>query len=91
MGASDESPSAVKKAMTMKNQKMGSTGGSPTKLGGTTGKGLKLTGKARRHAKHKEEEENDSPSKKKESGLVSPTSISMQNTFIIMNADESFD
>jgi hypothetical protein len=37
-----------------------------------------------------------SPSKKKEgekqeSGLVSPTSIQMQNTFIIKNADESFD
>jgi hypothetical protein len=28
---------------------------------------------------------------KKESGLVSPTSISMQNSFIIKNADESFD
>ena len=38
-----------------------------------------------------------SPSKKggdddkKESGLASPTSISMQNSFIIKNADESFD
>ena len=37
-----------------------------------------------------------SPSKKKEnekheSGLISPTSIQMQNTFIIKNADESFD
>ena len=28
---------------------------------------------------------------KHESGLVSPTSISMQNSFIIKNADESFD
>ena len=28
---------------------------------------------------------------KQESGLVSPTSISMQNSFIIKNADESFD
>lgn len=28
---------------------------------------------------------------KKESGLASPTSISMQNSFIIQNADESFD
>ena len=27
----------------------------------------------------------------KESGLASPTSISMQNSFIIKNADESFD
>lgn len=49
-----------------------------------------MTAKARR---------NKSPSKgdgeggkdKKESGLASPTSISMQNTFIIKNADESFD
>lgn len=37
-----------------------------------------------------------SPSKKgdddkQESGLVSPTSIRLQNTFIIKNADESFD
>ncbi len=28
---------------------------------------------------------------KKDSGLASPTSISMQNSFIIQNADESFD
>ena len=28
---------------------------------------------------------------KKDSGLTSPTSISMQNTFIIKNAGESFD
>jgi len=28
---------------------------------------------------------------KQESGLKSPTSINMQNTFIIKNADESFD
>lgn len=27
----------------------------------------------------------------KESGLASPTSISMQNSFIIKNADESFE
>ena len=27
----------------------------------------------------------------KEGGLASPTSISMQNSFIIKNADESFD
>ena len=31
------------------------------------------------------------PADKHESGLVSPTSISMQNSFIIKNADESFD
>jgi len=27
----------------------------------------------------------------KESGLASPTSVSMQNSFIIKNADETFD
>ena len=36
----------------------------------------------------KKEEKKD---EKKESGLASPTSISMQNSFIIQNADESFD
>ena len=30
-------------------------------------------------------------SEKQESALISPTSISMQNSFIIKNADESFD
>ena len=33
----------------------------------------------------------DKKEEKKESGLVSPTSISMQSSFIIQNADESFD
>ena len=36
----------------------------------------------------KKEEKKD---EKKESGLASPTSISMQNSFIIQNADETFD
>lgn len=72
-------------------------GGSPTKLGNTQSPGkktmkasaLKPMGLKRRTGK--------SPSKNvgekdtKESGLASPTSISMQNSFIIKNADESFD
>lgn len=33
----------------------------------------------------------DDDKDKKESGLASPTSISMQNSFIIKNADESFE
>ena len=50
----------------------------------------KLTAKARKAAltlgaEPEEKEE------KKESGLATPTSISMQTTFIITNADESFD
>ena len=74
--------------------------GSPSKLGGTfgspskTGKGLSLTAKARRAGKSPKkggDAVEGSKEKKKESGLASPTSISMQNTFIIMNADESFD
>lgn len=74
-------------------QKSVTQGGSPSKLGGSptkTGKGLSLTAKARRAGK-KDNVEDGSKEKKKESGLASPTSISMQNTFIIMNADESFD
>lgn len=53
---------------------------------------MSLTAKARRAGKNANEgEQEGSKEKKKESGLASPTSISMQNTFIIMNADESFD
>ena len=48
----------------------------------------KLTAKARRAGKKPGEEE---AQEKKESGLASPTSISMQNSFIIKNADDSFD
>ena len=78
-------------------QKGKNTNASPAKLGNTMSKTAtkspsKLTSKARRAGK--------SPSKKgdgfgdkdqEESGLSSPTSVSMQNTFIIKNADESFD
>jgi hypothetical protein len=48
----------------------------------------KLTAKARRAGKKPGEEEEK---EKKESGLASPTSIYMQNSFIIKNADDSFD
>ena len=68
---------------------------SPSKLPGDspnkTGKSAspsKLTAKARRAGKKPGEEE---AKEKKESGLASPTSISMQNSFIIKNADDSFD
>ena len=50
----------------------------------------KLTAKARRAALTNTTEKEDKE-EKKESGLATPTSISMQNTFIITNADESFD
>jgi hypothetical protein len=78
-------------------------GASPTKLGGSfanSGKSpmkntMKLTAKARRtgHSpKKKEGASNGGDHKEKqESGLVSPISVSMQNTFIIKSADESFD
>jgi hypothetical protein len=83
----------------MKMTKSSNQAGSPSKLGGTfgspskTGKNLSLTAKARRAGKSpkKGDQVEGSKEKKKESGLASPTSISMQNTFIIMNADESFD
>lgn len=52
----------------------------------------KLTSKARRAGKSpKKAGEAGDTKEKKESGLASPTSITMQNTFIIKNADESFD
>jgi len=83
----------------MKMTKSTNQGGSPSKLGGTfgspskTGKGMSLTAKARRAGKSPKKGDviEGSKEKKKESGLASPTSISMQNTFIIMNADDSFD
>lgn len=49
-----------------------------------------MTAKARRAALTNTTEKEDKE-EKKESGLATPTSISMQNTFIITNADESFD
>ena len=36
-------------------------------------------------------EKKEGGEEEKESGLASPTSITMQNSFIIKNADESFD
>jgi hypothetical protein len=67
-----------------KNAQARNQGGmSPSKLGKSP---TKKRG-ASPMKKHKEEEKG----KKKESGLASPTSISMQNSFIIKNADESFD
>lgn len=74
---------------------------SPTKLGGSYGspsKSLKspakLTAKARKAGKSPKKTGDHAGQDKvevKESGLASPTSISMQNSFIIKNADESFE
>lgn len=84
MRAEQESPSAI--------TKQGTLGGSPTKMGRKSMSPSKLNKSPLKRKK--------SPSKKlgvegtankRESGLMSPTSITMQNTFIIKNADESFD
>lgn len=49
---------------------------------------MNLTAKARKAGKSPKK---GNEKEEKESGLASPTSISMQNSFIIKNADESFD
>ena len=79
----------------------GAPGQSPTKIGGnqfgspTKSKASpsKLTSKARRAGKSPQKKTDGAAEvkDKKESGLASPTSITMQNSFIIKNADESFD
>ena len=89
-----ESPGLkMKKQMTLGGQ-------SPTKLGGTYGGSpSKLNNKSPQKKTTKKlgkspKKKNDAASEdteKKESGLASPTSISMQNSFIIKNADESFE
>jgi len=61
--------------------------GSPSK---TNKSPSKTTTKGRHGGKSPSKKDNQAASKQ-ESGLVSPTSISMQNSFIIKNADESFD
>lgn len=75
-------------------------GNSPSKIGGQTfgspnktnnKSPSKLTAKARRAGKSPKKSGETESKDKKESGLASPTSISMQNSFIIKNADESFD
>ena len=83
----EESPTLRKGTMTTKQN----TYGSPSKT--NKGSPSKLTIKARRTGRSptKKNKEQDETKDKKESGLASPTSISMQNSFIIKNADESFD
>jgi hypothetical protein len=80
----DESPSAIKKL---------ETNASPTKTKknnfASAAKSPSKTIAARKKAMLGLDKEDAGV--KKESGLASPTSISMQNTFIIKNADESFD
>ena len=94
-GAETESPGLkLNKQMTMAKDS------SPSKIGkfGASNKSpnkspTKLTTKLRRPGKspQKKKEGAAEEDKKKETGLASPTSISMQNSFIIQNADESFD
>jgi hypothetical protein len=82
----DESPSAINKQNTL-------AGSSPMKRRGTMVSPSKLTKsptKLRKKSPSKKTGDG-STGEKKESGLISPTSISMQNTFIIKNADDSFD
>jgi len=50
-----------------------------------------LTSKARRAGATSVKKDGAQETDEKESGLASPTSISMQQSFIIKNADESFD
>jgi hypothetical protein len=52
---------------------------------------LKIAAKARKtgHSPHKKD--HGETKETKESVLASPTSINMKNSFIIKNADESFD
>ena len=64
---------------------------SPTKrrnlMGTTNTPGLKKGGTLKSPSKIKE----PGSATEKQDGLSSPTSISMQNTFLIKNADTSFD
>lgn len=69
-------------------------GASPTKTGGMGASQIAKgqTAKTRKSGKSPTKKNlHDDKQEKKESGLASPTSISMQNSFIIKNADESFD
>lgn len=67
---------------------------SPSPLKKTMNKGATLTAKKGQLTLDKTasiKKDKEAPADKKETGLASPTSISMQNSFIIQNADESFD
>jgi hypothetical protein len=90
-----ESPGLkVRKQQTMAatSPTKGGSYGSPTKLGSKSpSKTLKQTKKVGKSPKKKESVGTEEDKEKKESGLASPTSISMQNSFIIKNADESFE
>mgnify|MGYP001947528060 CR=1 FL=1 len=87
--------------MKLKTQKTLNAGASPTKVG-TYGSPSKLNSKSPQKTMKSTKKMGKSPKKhkggeeaedkeQKESGLASPTSISMQNSFIIKNADESFE
>ena len=57
----------------------------------TLNKGATMTSKKAATVDKTVKKEDKKETEKKDSGLASPTSISMQNSFIIQNADESFD
>lgn len=68
------------------------TFGSPSKIGSKSpSKTMKGTAKKAGKSPKKKSDAVEDDKEKKESGLASPTSISMQNSFIIKNADESFE
>ena len=68
--------------------KMGKIYGSPSK---TLKSPMKLTAIVRKAGKSPHKKDHGEIKENKESGLASPTSINMKNSFIIKNADESFD
>jgi hypothetical protein len=84
-----ESPT-LRKQTTLAAQsptKVGTFSKSPTKTMKATAKKGNIT----KSPKKKVDVAGEEDKEKKESGLASPTSISMQNSFIIKNADESFE
>lgn len=91
----NESPGLkLKKQGTMAAQSPTKVGnfGSPSKIGSKSpSKTMKATAKKGKSPKKKTDASGEDDKEKKESGLASPTSISMQNSFIIKNADESFE
>lgn len=99
--AGEEDSSPLGRKGTLKKSAVGQgtmgSSASPTKLGGTSyGSPSKLSksptrAKGAKRGKSPNKAQLGEKTEKKESGLASPTSISMQNSFIIKNADESFE
>jgi hypothetical protein len=82
-----------KKSTTLGSPTKVGTYGSPTKLSSKSPTKLKTAKKVGKSPKKKVVVDGvaGEETEKKESGLASPTSISMQNSFIIKNADDSFE